>query len=74
MLRKWCISRTQNFEIATKARERHPMEAKKGALAVPTRPTKPSAKIPAKIATRLFKIVIALKMLPSTELVSSSIN
>lgn len=50
------------------------MEAMKGALAVPTRRTRPSARIPAKIATRLFRIVMALKMPPSTELVSSSIN
>jgi hypothetical protein len=46
----------------------------KGALAVPTRPTSPSARMPAKIATRLFRIVIALNIPPSTELVSSSIN
>lgn len=65
---------TQIFEIATNATERQPIDARKGALAVPERPTNHSAKIPAQIATRLLSIVIALKMPPSTGLVSSSIS
>ena len=65
---------TQNFEIATNATERHPADARKGALAVPATPTSHSANIPAQIATRLLRIVIALKMPPNTELVFSSIN
>lgn len=50
------------------------MDAKKGALAVPARPTNHSASRPAKIATRLFRIVIALKMPLSTALVFSSMR
>lgn len=65
---------TQNFEIATKAKERHPIEAMKGALAVPMTRTRPSAKMPANIATRLLNIVMALNIPPRTEPESSSMS
>lgn len=59
--------------MAMNARERHPIEARKGALAVPTAPTSHSARIPAQIATRLFRMVIALNTPPRT-VVSSNIS
>ena len=63
---------TQIFEIATNATERQPIEARKGALAVPVTPTNHSASTPAQIATRLLSTVIALKIPPSTGLVFSN--
>lgn len=50
------------------------MEARNGALAVPVVPTNHSASMPAQMATRLLRIVIALKIPPSTEFVSSNIR
>lgn len=48
--------------MATKATDRHPIEAKKGAFAVPNLSTSQPATIPATIATQVLEVVIVLKM------------
>lgn len=48
--------------MATKAKDRHPIDTRKGAFAVPNLSTSHPATIPAMIATQVLEVVIVLKM------------
>ena len=48
--------------MARKDRAKHAMEAMKGVLAVPVLVTAHSAKMPEAMATKVFEVVMVLKM------------
>lgn len=60
--------------MAKKAEAKQPIEARKGAFAVPALSTRKPATMPAMIATHVLEVVIALKMLLSSGSESFSIS